>query len=59
MTIRKMVIGSGVTYVDSSVFDGCYELTDIYYAGSKAQWEKIVTEEGTVPDDIEIHCNTK
>ena len=42
--LRSIEISNSVTSITYSAFNGCSSLTDVYYTGSKAQWEKIYFE---------------
>jgi len=39
--LTSITIPDGVTSFGEGAFDGCSGLTDVYYGGTKAQWEKI------------------
>lgn len=39
--LTSVTIGSGVTSIGDSAFDCCFDLADVYYGGSKAQWNAI------------------
>ncbi len=39
--LNSLEIPEGLTTIESYAFDGCENLQDIYYAGSKEQWDKI------------------
>lgn len=40
--LKNLNIPEGVTTIESSAFSGCSSLTDVYYAGSKGQWDNII-----------------
>jgi hypothetical protein len=40
-SLRSVKIHSGVTVIDEDAFCSCVMLTDIYYEGTKAQWNSI------------------
>ncbi|MBR5619937.1 MAG: leucine-rich repeat protein [Clostridia bacterium] len=44
--LASLTIGSGVKSIYSSAFSGCSSLKDVYYAGSKAQWDAIIIRDG-------------
>ena len=44
-SLTSMTIPLSVTFIDSWAFMGCTGLTDIYYAGTKAQWKANVGEQ--------------
>ena len=39
--LKTVVIGNSVTFIDKEAFICCDNLTDVYYTGSKEQWDKI------------------
>ena len=39
--IKTITIGANVTGIPARAFEGCSGLTDIYYQGTKAQWNAI------------------
>lgn len=47
-------IARDVTAIDGSAFWGCDSLTDVYYKGTKAEWDKI--EGKDCLDGIIVHC---
>ena len=44
--LTSVTIGNGVTRIDEYAFDDCWRLKDVYYSGSKTQWETIDIEWG-------------
>ena len=40
--LNKVVIPASVTKIADAAFQDCYELKDVYYGGSKSDWEKVV-----------------
>ncbi len=40
--LKKIYIPESVTYVGDQAFERCYDLEEIYYYGTKAQWEKAI-----------------
>lgn len=56
--LSSVTIGSGVTSIGEGAFSRCSGLTDIYYEGTKAQWEAI--EKGSIwisgTGDYTVHC---
>ncbi len=40
-SLTKLTIGKQVTSIGKLAFDGCENLTDIYYTGSEAEWNAI------------------
>ena len=41
--LTTLYIGSGVIRIDGVLFDNCFNLKDIYYDGTYAQWNSIIT----------------
>lgn len=63
--IKSVTISKSLKSIGKNVFSGCNNLTDIYYSGTKAEWESI--KKGTtwnlnsvsteVFNDCTIHCS--
>ena len=53
--IQTVVIPDTVTEIRSSAFYGCESLSDIYYAGSKSQWDSLDKEYAEIPAGVAIH----
>ena len=54
--IESITIPKSVTYIGSA-FNGCSQLTDVYYAGTKAEWEAIVIENYAGGNDPLLEAN--
>ena len=39
--LTSVSIPNSVTYINETAFDGCSNLTDVYYSGSENEWEKL------------------
>ncbi|MBQ7822025.1 MAG: leucine-rich repeat protein, partial [Clostridia bacterium] len=39
--LSKIIVGNKVTSIDSYAFDDCTNITDVYYTGSKDEWNTI------------------
>ena len=56
--LTRLDIPAGLKLLDTQALNGCTSLTDIFYGGTKAQWEAITKEDrwykGT--GDFVIHC---
>ena len=40
-SLTSVIIGSGVASIAYSAFDGCIKLKDVYYVGTRYQWDNI------------------
>lgn len=40
-SLESVTIPNSITYIGGSSFSGCTNLKDVYYTGTKAEWEKI------------------
>lgn len=40
-SLKELSIPVSVTKIDNGAFDGCTTLTDVYYSGTKEQWDNI------------------
>ena len=58
-SLRYVIIPSGVTHIESQAFADCPNLTDIYYAGTQAQWNAITIDSDNTPlTSATIHYNS-
>ena len=48
-TLKKVTIPCSVKVIEQETFDGCTGLTDVYYAGSKSEWNAINIASGNEP----------
>ena len=56
--LKSIAIPDKVTSIGSYAFRGCSRLTDIYYSGSKEQWDSISIDEGNENlEYVNIHFN--
>ena len=52
----SITIPEGVTSIGERAFDGCEELTDVYFNGSRSEWKKITILDGnTFLQNAKIH----
>ncbi len=57
--LTSVTIPDSVTSVGEYAFEGCSKLSDVYYTGSKAQWDRIAIEEYNDPlKNAAIHFNS-
>lgn len=54
--LKSITIPNSVTSINYSVFSGCTSLKDIYYEGTKSQWEKL---DINLDENITIHYGKK
>ncbi|SCW39070.1 Putative cell wall binding repeat-containing protein, partial [Ruminococcaceae bacterium YRB3002] len=47
--LKEITVPATLTRIDASAFENCTALTDVYYEGTKAQWDQISTE-SIIPD---------
>ncbi|MGM9616182.1 leucine-rich repeat domain-containing protein, partial [Butyricicoccus sp.] len=58
-SLTSVTIGTGVTHIANWAFDSCNSLTDVYYRGSKTQWEAIIISSNNDPlTSATIHYNS-
>lgn len=58
--LTSVAVPASVTYIGGEAFFECENLTDIYYAGTEAQWKQVAVEEGNGPlASAAIHYNSK
>jgi len=56
--LTSVVIPKSVTSIGINAFAECYALTDVYYAGTKEEWENIVVDSGnSYLTNATIHFN--
>ena len=52
-TLNSLTIGSGISTINGDAFGDCTALTDIYYSGTKTQWNSITIGAG---NDVLQNC---
>lgn len=52
--LRSVTIPTSVTYIHFGAFGACDKLYDVYYAGTKSQWNSIDTHGGTMDEDMDV-----
>jgi hypothetical protein len=56
--LSEIVIPKGVEKINNGAFDGCDALTDVYFMGTKDEWETMYKSIGNeILDKINIHFN--
>ena len=56
--LKTVTIPKTVTLIEEDAFYGCEKLTDVYYSGTRAQWDRIWIDEGNQwLTDAVIHCS--
>lgn len=57
---RSVTIPDSVTSIGNYAFGGCPSLTDVYYSGTKENWNAITISNGNEPlTNATIHYNSK
>ena len=41
LNLNSITLPASITYIEENAFDDCENLEDVYYTGTKAQWQKI------------------
>lgn len=57
-SLESVTIPNSVTSIDVGVFEYTPNLKDIYYKGSKAEWDKITVEDDSFESNVTIHYNS-
>ena len=59
--LKRVMIPENVRKIEANAFGACNDLTDIYYAGSKEQWQSIEIPPATLEflEKANIHYNSK
>ena len=39
--LKSVTLSATITKIEDYAFTGCHDLTDVYFKGTKAQWEKV------------------
>lgn len=52
----SITIPKTVTKIWSNVFDGCSDLTTVYYTGTQAEWDAIQKGENVIPTGVTLVC---
>ena len=58
-SLTSITIPKSVTSIGNYVLDDCDNLTDIYYDGTKAEWNQISMEDSSIPSNVTIHYNSE
>ena len=57
--LEDIALPGGLTGIGIDTFMNCAVLSDVWYGGSKAQWETLAGNAGSVlPLDVTVHCDT-
>ena len=54
-SLRSVIIPSSITSIYASAFDGCTALQDIYYCGTRSEWDAITVNNGDPFANVTIH----
>ncbi len=56
-SMTSVTIGKGVKSINNNAFYNCNKLKDIYYGGTKEEWQTIVISDGAFNDGtVTVHC---
>ncbi|MBP3871858.1 MAG: leucine-rich repeat domain-containing protein [Faecalicoccus sp.] len=55
ISLTKLSLPSTVTLIDWNAFAGCSNLTDIYFQGTKAEWDAIIVRPGALDASVTVH----
>jgi len=57
--LKSVTIPASVTIIGEGAFEGCSELTDVYFEGTQQQWESIsIGDYNEMLTDVKIHFNS-
>ncbi|MCQ2452561.1 MAG: leucine-rich repeat protein [Oscillospiraceae bacterium] len=56
--LSQVYIPAGVSYLGQNAFYGCSGLTDVYYGGSREQWDALAADAGVRAEAV-IHCGAR
>ncbi len=57
-SLTKIIIPDSVTSIGETAFGSCESLADIYYGGSKTEWQNAIGEGNWFLTDVVIHYNS-
>ncbi len=56
--LQNIIIPYSVTTVNNYAFKNCYSMTNVYFKGSRSEWQALTINEGNeYLTNAEIHCN--
>ena len=55
ISLKELSLPSTVTLIDWNAFAGCSNLTDIYFEGTKAEWDAIMIRPGALDGSVTVH----
>ncbi len=56
-SLTSVIIGNSVTSIDVGAFEGCTSLKDVYYLGTKAEWNNInIEDDNDCLTNATLHC---
>lgn len=56
ISLLSITIPNSVEVIDDNAFMSCYFLTDIYFQGTRAEWNAIEIGTNAIPATVTIHC---
>ena len=57
--LLAVTLPASVTHIEKDAFNNCTELSDVYYAGSESDWNKIGLDASAFASSPKIHYNSK
>ncbi|MBQ1554912.1 MAG: leucine-rich repeat domain-containing protein, partial [Clostridia bacterium] len=57
-SLKSLTIPNSVRSIGACAFSGCSKITDIYYAGTKQQWQNL-SFIANINSNVTVHCNYK
>ena len=54
-SLKTVELPTGLKTIGNNAFSGCSSLTDVYFMGTKAQWEAISKSNAAIPNQCTIH----
>ncbi|MBR2460333.1 MAG: leucine-rich repeat domain-containing protein, partial [Clostridia bacterium] len=55
--LKSIIIPKTIKIVEENAFNRCQNLSDIYYAGDRAQWEDVMKVNSKLPDSAMLHTD--
>lgn len=55
ISLKELSLPSTMTLIDWNAFASCSNLTDIYFQGTKAEWDAIIIRPGALDGSVNVH----